>query len=88
MLVFYNHADDSEEVQQNWLRELKLMAEVGREHCNVLFLLGVVINQEAKLAAVFEFCEFGSLKSYIIKKKSQFRLFSNRDTETISEVSN
>lgn len=67
------------------------MAEIGRKRfIHVIYLLGVVVNQEAQLAAVLEFCEFGSLKSYLLKNKWKFRLFSNYllEKEMVSDVSN
>jgi serine/threonine protein kinase len=60
--------------QDNLIKEMKLMMHLGN-HINVLKLLGVLSKhmEDGKLYAVLEYCQFGSLKDYILRKRQTFR---------------
>lgn len=71
--------NDSDPIEREWMvRELKLMANVSGGHVNVLSIYGYILDREEKLAAVLEYCELGSLKSYVYRKRNRFRLFEDQ----------
>ncbi|VDH95157.1 FMS-like tyrosine kinase 1 [Mytilus galloprovincialis] len=55
------------------MSELKIMIHLG-QHLNIVNLLGAVTNQirHGELMVIIEYCHFGNLRNYLIKKKETF----------------
>ncbi|XP_052089662.1 vascular endothelial growth factor receptor 1-like [Mytilus californianus] len=56
------------------MSELKIMIHLG-QHLNIVNLLGAVTKEikYGKLMVIIEYCHFGNLRNYLIKKKETFK---------------